>query len=227
MQMPKLRILIADAQPITREGLRISLERDPRFHVIAEAEDGQGAAHGVLAFRPDLVVLDQQIKRLEAMDVASRILGAQPKLPVLVTFHEADRFAISAFLELGVKGFITKSAPTQEYLSAVHALAGGGAYFSVPLLEVLVGTPRLVKGPNRAFGLTEREVEVLTLIGAGFSNKDIARRLALSVRTVETHRLNIRKKTQSTRLSDLVSAARQIGAGAPERQESPPRLHIV
>jgi DNA-binding CsgD family transcriptional regulator len=80
---------------------------------------------------------------------------------------------------------------------------------------------------NRAFGLTEREVEVLSLIGAGFSNKDIARRLALSVRTVETHRLNIRKKTQSTRLSDLVSVARQISAAAPERAESPPRLHVV
>lgn len=213
MPAQRVRIVIADAHPITREGLRISLEREAEFSVVGEAQDGQAAALAALSNHPDIIILDSALKRLDSLTLVGRLRAQLPGLGVLVTFPGDDPVALHAFAEAGVCGFLTRMATPAEYTNAVHTVLGGGTYLSNPLVAGMLGQKRLHRGLPGAFGLTAREIEILRLICDGYSNKEVARRLDLSVRTVETHRLNIRKKTNATRLHDLVNVARQIGLG--------------
>ena len=211
MQANKTSVVVADTQPIIREGLRISLERAGDIEVVAEAEDGFAATLAANTHRPDVVILDATLRKLECFDVVTRIRAQCPDTRILVTFLSEDPFEIQAFVEAGVAGFIAKTAAATEYQNAVRTLMGGGTYFSNTLMQAMFNQRRASRGGANIFGLTSRETEVLRFICGGFSNKDIARRLELSVRTVETHRLNIRKKTSAARLRDLVHVARQLG----------------
>lgn len=207
----KTRIAIADAQPIIREGLRISLERDGDVEVVAEAGDGYAAALAVSSQRPDVVILDADLRKLDTHEAVTRIRAQSPQTKVLISYVSKEAFEIQAFIEAGVSGFISKTATPREYAQAVRTIACGGVYFSSALMGQLFSTRKQCRGGLNSYGLTARETEILRFICGGFSNKDIARRLDLSVRTVETHRLNIRKKTNAGRLRDLVHIGRQLG----------------
>lgn len=211
MQTDKTTVIVADTQPIIREGLRTALERSGDIEVVAEAEDGYAATLAANSYRPNVIILDATLRKLECFDVVTRIRAQCPETRILVTFLSEDPFEIQAFVEAGVGGFIAKTAAPTEYQNAVRSLMGGGTYFSNTLMQAMFGQRRSTRGGANIFGLTSRETEVLRFICGGFSNKDIARRLDLSVRTVETHRLNIRKKTSAGRLRDLVHVARQLG----------------
>lgn len=225
----KIRIIVADDQPMIREGLRISLERSGQIEIVAEAEDGYAATLAVNTQKPDLVILDSNLRKLETYDAIARIRSQNPGTRILLMVVNKEMFEIQAFLELGVAGFIAKSALPLEYLNAVQALIGGGTYFSNSLVSSFFVQKRAGLTNANVFGLTSRETEILRFICSGFSNKDIARRFQLSVRTVETHRLNIRKKTNAVRLRDLVNVGKQLGLVEPEitRMVEPPRLALV
>jgi DNA-binding NarL/FixJ family response regulator len=211
MQHQTVRIVVADAQPMIREGLRISLERQGAFQVVAQAENGQGALLASSASRPDILVLDSNLKRIASLELVARLAQTQSLLRIIVMFPLGETNEMLAFMEAGAHGFVSKAAAPVEFINAVHAAMGGGTYFSQSLARIAFQKRRIAAAPMASFGLTGREVEILRFICGGFSNKDIARRLELSVRTVETHRLNIRKKTRAERLRDLVSVARQLG----------------
>lgn len=225
MTFQKVRIVVADGQPIIREGLRISLERQREFQIVAEAENGQEALLASHASRPDILILDAALKRLGSLDLARRLLETQPHLRIIVMFSSGELGDMPAFIAAGAHGFVSKAALPVEFIHAVHAAIGGGTYFSRSLVGAAFHRQCAPASIAGNFGLTGREIEVLRFIGGGFSNKDIARRLQLSVRTVETHRLNIRKKTRAERLRDLVMIARQLGL---DGAESPaPSLTLV
>jgi two-component system, NarL family, nitrate/nitrite response regulator NarL len=211
METIKTRVIIADGQPIIREGLRISLERGGLINVVGEAEDGYAATLAANTYQADVIILDAGLRKLECFECVTRIRQQSPATRILVTFMSEDPFEIQSFVEAGVSGFIAKTAAPQEYLNAVQALMGGGNYFSRTLVNSLFSQKRAHRSGANVFGLTSRETEILRFICGGFSNKDVARRLDLSVRTVETHRLNIRKKTNASRLRDLVNVARELG----------------
>lgn len=211
MQPEKINVIVADGQPIIREGLRISLERGGDILVVAEAEDGYAATLAANTHMPNVIILDSALRKLDCFEVVKRIRAQVPEARILITFLSEDSFEIQAFVEAGVAGFIAKTAAPQEYQNAVRTLVGGGSYFSNTLMTSLFNQKRIMRSGANLFGLTARETEILRLICGGFSNKDVARRLQLSVRTVETHRLNIRKKTSAGRLRDLVHVARQLG----------------
>jgi two-component system, NarL family, nitrate/nitrite response regulator NarL len=211
MQPEKINVIVADGQPIIREGLRISLERGGDILVVAEAEDGYAATLAANTHMPNVIILDSALRKLDCFEVVKRIRMQVPEARILITFLSEDSFEIQAFVEAGVAGFIAKTAAPQEYQNAVRTLVGGGSYFSNTLMTSLFNQKRIMRSGANLFGLTARETEILRLICGGFSNKDVARRLQLSVRTVETHRLNIRKKTSAGRLRDLVHVARQLG----------------
>jgi DNA-binding NarL/FixJ family response regulator len=216
MKPHTVRIVVADGQPIIREGLRILLERQGAFQIVAEAENGQEALLASSASRPDVLVLDAGLKRITSLELVTRLLETQSQLRIIVMFPLGETAGMQAFMEAGAHGFVSKAASPVEFINAVHAAMGGGTYFSQSLARLAFQKRRIAAEPVAGFGLTGREIEILRFICGGFSNKDIARRLDLSVRTVETHRLNIRKKTRAERLRDLVSVARQLGLdGAP------------
>lgn len=224
MKPQTVRIVIADGQPIIREGLRISLERQGAFQIVAEAENGQEALLASSASRPDVLVLDAGLKRIASFELVTRLLETQSQLRIILMFPQSETAEMQAFMEAGVHGFVSKAASPVEFINAVHAALGGGIYVSQSLARLAFQRRRLAPEPVARFGLTGREIEILRFICGGFSNKDIARRLDLSVRTVETHRLNIRKKTRAERLRDLVSVARQLGL---DDTPSDPALHIL
>ncbi|CAN1537595.1 CitB Response regulator containing a CheY-like receiver domain and an HTH DNA-binding domain [Rhabdaerophilaceae bacterium] len=219
MPSRRVRIVIVDAHPITREGLRISLEREPDLSIVGEGSDGQAAALLGVSLRPDVMILDSALKHLDCMTLVRRLQAQLPGIHIVVTFPLEEPLGLPAFVEAGVSGFLARSATPRECINAVRSVVGGGTYVSNGLMPVMVGQRRVQSGGAGAFGLTAREIEILRFICDGYSNKEIARRLDLSVRTVETHRLNVRKKTKATRLYDLVHIARQIGVS--ERLSEP------
>lgn len=217
----KVRIVVADGQPIIREGLRISLERQGAFQIVAEAGNGQEALLASNASRPDILILDATLRRIGSLELVTRLVETQPQLRIIVMFPLGDASEMQAFIEAGAHGFVSKAASPVEFINAVNAALGGGTYFSQSLAQAAFRKRRVAAGSAASFGLTGREIEILRFICGGFSNKDIARRLELSVRTVETHRLNIRKKTQAERLRDLVKVARQLGLDGAEFANAP------
>jgi DNA-binding NarL/FixJ family response regulator len=194
-------ILILDEPQDLSATVRATLEHMPEFHTIGEEDlDRFGAGNAVA-----LVFLDE----IRPADGIARIAGLkerQPELRTLVAFGALTADDLRALLAAGADAFVARSKSLREVGAALRALAKGSGCLVPPEQPAAVAVDQ-----SEALGLTPREVEVLRFLCAGFSNKEVARRLALSVRTVETHRLNLRRKTQTGRLKDLVSLARQLG----------------
>ena len=202
-------VLILDEPQDLSATMRASLEHMPEFSTIGEED--LGASQGPTVA---LVFLDE-IRLADGLARITDLKERQPGLRVLASFKALTADDIRTLLAAGVDAFVARTKTPRDLCAAILALAEGS--------DCLV--PSDAKPPGEtmdAQGLTPREAEVLRFLSAGFSNKEVARRLALSVRTVETHRLNLRRKTQTGRLKDLVSLARQLGL-APVVESEPSR----
>ncbi|MEZ5840552.1 MAG: response regulator [Hyphomicrobiales bacterium] len=216
MSEQTIKVLIVDSHPIVREGLKVCLEKTGACHVVAEAGDGYAAVLAAKTHAPDVVLLDSSLTKINTHETARRLQETSEEARILVCYLAADPFEVQQMIQAGVAGFVAKNAEPVEYANAVRAVAGGGNYFSNSLIgKLFSGRSSTVNGVN-LYNLTHRETEVLRLLADGMSNKEVARRLELSVRTVETHRLNIRRKTKAYGLSDLVRVARKLGLKAGE-----------
>ncbi|MCJ2068770.1 response regulator transcription factor [Methylobacterium sp. J-030] len=194
-------VLILDEPQDLSATVRATLEHMPEFHTIGEADLAMADTDHAVA----LVFLDE----IRLADGIARIVDLkerQPHLRTLVAFGALTADDLRALLTAGADAFVARSKAPRELAAALLALAEGSDCL-VPPEQPLA----LANEPADSLGLTPREAEVLRFLSSGFSNKEVARRLALSVRTVETHRLNLRRKTQTGRLKDLVSLARQLG----------------
>lgn len=186
-------LLILDELQDLNTNIRATLEHMPQFHTIDEVELDEADIERavVLAFLND-IQLATGIARI------SKLKERWPKLRILVAFDALTAGDFQALLVAGASAFVGRSQSSREICTALLALATGANCLAQP-------------EQKNDFGLTPREAEVLRFLISGFSNKDVARHLDLSVRTVETHRVNLRRKTRTGRLSDLVSLARQLG----------------
>lgn len=191
-----LRILLADDHPIVRQGLRQIIEADGALSVIAEANDGNEALASIRQHRPDVAVLDIDMPMLDGFGVA-RALKDTPVAIVILTMHsEAELF--EAALDLGIKGYVLKDSAVTDIVQAIKSVAAGRAYLSPALSDHLLDR----REKRAAFGkstpglaaLSPMERQVLALIADDLSSKEIAARLSISSRTVESHRANICKK---------------------------------
>lgn len=222
MPSSKMRVVLADEQPTRREDLRSTFERAGDLIIVAEASNGSEAFLAMQARRPDALVIEASLPNARLIELIPRLRAMLPGLCVLITVLDEEAEKVPALLSVGAQACLPREAPPLEFLQALRAVAQGGLYISGGLVSLLLAAPP--SGPkDDLYHLTERETEVLRFIGSGFSNKEIARRLALSVRTVETHRLNIRRKTGSAHLRDLVHAARRLGLDRPEGFTGEPR----
>jgi two-component system nitrate/nitrite response regulator NarL len=206
----KIRVLLVYSHPMTREGLRIALERSGLIQVVAEAEDGFAATLAAIAQRPDIVIIDGDIQTLECADTVKRLSALQLRPGILVSLAAVSPIDIDYLAHAGANGFVDAMAGAQEYIDAILAIQTGGSYFSESTASGDFESQARTERGIDTFRLTPREVEILRLICEGFSNKDIARRCELSVRTVEAHRFSIRRKTNAPRLRDLVQIGRQL-----------------
>lgn len=186
-----IRILIADGNPLSREGLRALLQRERVFQVVGQAASGEAAIAAVMQFQPHVLLLDMTIPQMGGIDVLRRL--AATALPVRVLMLTADiaRNETVQALNLGVSGFVLKNSPSTLLFEGIQRVMEGGHWISpdciANLVERLRHTPPRVTPKNGKFGLTARELEVIIEVVAGCSNPEIAGKLSLSEQTVKHH----------------------------------------
>ncbi|MFE0151638.1 response regulator [Nonomuraea sp. NPDC059007] len=204
-----IRILLADDEAMIRAGIKAILGADPELDVVAEAADGKEAVDLAISHHPDVVLLDIRMPRMDGLAAAAEIRRAAPgsAVVILTTFGEDDYIAKA--LDVGASGFLLKSGDPRELLAGIHAVAGGAAYLSPKVAQRVISQlaggqmSRGAAARDRIEPLTEREREVLALVGAGLSNAEIAARLFIVEGTVKAYvsailtRLGVRNRVQA------------------------------
>lgn len=200
---PPLRILLVDDHPLVREGLRARLQAGGGCEVTAEAGNAEAAMQALLREQPDLVLMDVGLKGSEAngIELAARMIERCPELRVLMFSMYDNPEYVQRALQAGARGYVLKDAAADELLAAIEAVRSGGTFLSPGV------TRRLFRAQAPKPLLTPRESEILSAMARGESSKQIARALDLSVRTVETHRQNIKRKLELDSPADLMRYA--------------------
>lgn len=205
------RVLIADDHAIVRAGLRAVLNGAPGMELVGEASGGEEALSLVELLRPDILVLDLSMPDLDGIQVTRRIQSAAPGVRVLIlTVHE-DEALLREAIRAGAAGYILKHAAEAELISAIHTVQSGEIYVHPRLVRTLLVEPKvqIPPGPQPEEQLTPRELDVLKRIVQGYTNRQIAEELKLSVRTVEGYRANMTEKLGLRSRAELVRYARQ------------------
>jgi DNA-binding NarL/FixJ family response regulator len=198
-----VRIMLVDDHPLVRDGLRARLEAVPHFRVVAEAGSGPEALAIVDAAQVDLVLMDITMRDGGGIEATAQLGRSHPAVAVLIlSMHDKLEY-VSQAMQAGARGYVLKDAPGKDIVLAIDTVMAGGIYYSAPVARQLA-RPSV---PDNQ--LTTREQEVLRHIANGESNKQIARALDLSVRTVETHRLNIKRKLGIEGQAELIKFAVQ------------------
>jgi len=202
-----IRVVIADDHAVVRRGLRQVLDAEGGFDVVAEASDLESARRFVRGHHPDVLVLDLNMPGGSSLEGIPEIRAECPKTQIVVlTMQDEPAYARHAF-SAGALGYVLKEAAETELVEAIRRAAAGDTYLNPRLGARVAAAPP--SGPPD--GLSEREVEVLRLIALGHTNSEIAERLYLSVRTVETHRAHIQQKLRLGARSELVRYALDHG----------------
>lgn len=204
------RILVVDDHPIVREGLIKLLQREPDLMACAEADTAAEALQAVTTAKPDLVLLDLSLRSGSGLELMKDLKLRYPQLPVLVlSMHDETVYAERA-LRAGAKGYLMKDKAKENIIQAVRAILGGELYLSPRMAQTLLvkaATGEPAQGTSPVDVLSDRELEVFRLLGQGLGTKEIAARLARSVKTIDAHRENIKRKLNLANASDLLQSA--------------------
>ena len=200
-----VHIMLVDDHPLVRDGLRARLEAVAHFRVVAEADSGAEALALAGSTRIDLVLMDITMRDGSGIEATARLYANYPDIAVLIlSMHDKLEYVTQA-MQAGARGYVLKDAPGKDIVLAIDTVMAGGIYYSTAVARQLA---RPAAQDNQ---LTSREQEVLRHIANGESNKQIAKALDLSVRTVETHRLNIKRKLGIEGQAELIKFAVQHG----------------
>lgn len=204
----KIRVLLVDDHTILRDGIRLLLSSQEDIEVVGEAGDGEEAIVKARELKPDVILMDISLPKVNGIEATKMIKAERPEAKILIlTMHEDEEY-VFPLLAAGASGYILKKTASSELISALRAVAEGNAFLHPAVAKTVLekyrqGQPApSAGGPD---GLTEREVEVLRLVAQGLSNREIADRLFISIKTVQAHRSNIMEKLN---LHDRVELAK-------------------
>ncbi len=204
--MTKIRLLLADDHPLIREGFRSLLNKNARFEIVGIAENGKELVDLAGKELPDIILSDISMPVMNGMDAIEQIRNLYPSIKsVVLTMHEEREYVINA-LRIGVQGYIIKNVERFDLEKAIITIFEGGKYFSPIVTNILAES--VIRPELPAISeLTPREKEVLELVAKGNSTKQIADKLGIGTRTVESHRVNMLKKMKVNNTAELVRKA--------------------
>lgn len=212
--MEKLKILLAEDHLILREGLKRLIAEQPNMEVVGEADNGIAAWQQAKELEPDIVLMDITMPRLNGAEATVKIRELCPNVKVIaLTGHRASAY-LNEVLKAGASGYVLKQAAFDELIDAIHTVAKGGSYIDRASRELRVHSPlddRVYKGEAQGKPLSQREIQVLSLVANGYTNKEIANELSISVKTVETHKTNCMQKLDLKSRAEIVDYARFRG----------------
>jgi len=211
--MPKratsLRILLADDHVTMRHGLKLLIDSQADMKVVSEASDGRAAVQNAVALKPDVVVMDISMPGMNGLEATRALKQQRPAVAIVALTRHGDDAYVQELLRAGVSGYVLKQSAPTELLQAIRAAAAGGQYLDSTLTARV--TARVLGRADRvnrpAATLSDRESDVLRLIASGYSNKEIAGQLSLSVKTVEAHKANAMRKLGLSGRIDIVKYA--------------------
>jgi DNA-binding NarL/FixJ family response regulator len=204
-----IRVVIAEDHNLVRQGIRALLEQSGEVHIVGEAATGEEAIQVTASCKPDLVIMDLSMPRLDGAQAAERILEMHLPTQIIILSMHADTTMVQQLLRRGVKGYLLKDAVTEELMLAVRSVSQGRMFLSPTISEpvmALLLSPHDPGAESAAELLTPREREVLQLVAEGHTNNGIAETLKISVKTVEKHRANVMTKLA---VNDLASLMRE------------------
>ncbi len=216
--MTRLRVLLAEDHALVRAGLRSLLKELGGVEIVGEAGDGHEALRLIAELRPDVVLLDLSMPALSGLEVAARLARDHPDTKVLVlSMHRSEEYVLEA-LRAGAAGYILKDADAAELELALRAVARGDRYFHPAVSATVIKALREGAPSDGPFErLTPRQREILQLVAEGHSTKDIARKLDLGIKTVETHRAKLMRRLGVHHVAGLVRYAIRVGLVSAER----------
>lgn len=223
------RILLVDDHPVTRAGLAVLITQDPRLVLCGEADSVSATLKSVEAWAPDVAIVDIVLKDGSGLDLTAELVRLRPGMPVIVlSMHEEQLYGQRA-LKAGARGYVMKDDASDHILTAIQTVLDGGVYLSsrlrTSLLPFLSGLKRGTGLRLPIDSLSDRELEVFTLIGRGFSTREIAAKLELSIKTIDSYREHIKVKMGHKSGAEMVRQAIQWANGIPlppETPEAPP-----
>lgn len=202
-----IRVIIAEDHNLVRQGIRVLLEQSGEVQVIAEAATGQEAVQLTETHKPDVVVMDLSMPRLDGAQAAERILDMKLPVQIIVLSMHADTTMVQQLLRRGVKGYLLKNAVTEELMLAVRSVSQGKMFLSPTISDsvmTMLLSPPDPTAESMADLLTPREREVLQLVAEGHTNSAIADTLNISIKTVEKHRAHVMSKLEVNDLASLI-----------------------
>ncbi len=206
MSFPRpIRIALIDDHVLVRDGVKALLSAMPHFEVVAQAESGAEALELVASTELDLLLVDVGLKDMNGLELTRKLCSLYPGIKILILSMYDNQEYVRTSINAGAFGYVLKNAPSQELIAAIEAIVAGGSFYSPEIARKLATN---VRDENE---LTPRELQVLSMLAKGLNNKEVARELDISVRTVETYRLSIRRKLNIDTPAALVKYALEHG----------------
>jgi DNA-binding NarL/FixJ family response regulator len=214
MPLKKLRIFLADDHALLRDGLKALVNVQPDMEVIGEADNGRAAWLRAKELRPDVIVMDVSMPDLNGVQATEKLKIDCPEVKVLALTAYKDKGYLDQLLKVGASGYVLKLSAAEELIKAIRMVASGEVYLDAEMADRVTDSyirNQFLRGATRQKDLSEREEQVLRLIAQGYSNKEIAAKLGISVKTVESHKTNLMEKLELRSRTEIVRYAVRQG----------------